>query len=36
MTHPYIPPQVKTAAEIEVQTQATNNEFANLKAELTE
>ena len=34
MRHPYVPPQVKTAAEIEIETQATNNdEFANLKAE---
>ena len=33
MTHPYVPPQAKTAAEIEAETQSTNNEFAKLKAE---
>ena len=33
MTHPYVPPQVKTADEIEIKTSETNNEFAKLKAE---
>ena len=33
MTHPYVPPQVKTADEIEIETSETNNEFAKLKAE---
>ena len=33
MTHPHVPPQVKTADEIEIETQATNDEFAKLKAE---
>ena len=28
-----VPPQAKTAAEIEAETQSTNNEFAKLKAE---
>ena len=32
MTHPYVSPQAKTAAEIEAETQSTNNAFANLKA----
>ena len=29
MNHPYVPPQVKTAAETEIETQATNDEFTN-------
>ena len=33
MIHPYVPPQVKTADEIEIETSETNNEFAKLKAE---
>ena len=33
LTHPHVPPQVKTADEIEIETQATNDEFAKLKAE---
>ena len=33
MTHPHVPPQVKNADEIEIETQATNDEFAKLKAE---
>ena len=33
MTHPYVSPQVKTADEIEIETQATNDKFAKLKAE---
>lgn len=30
---PYVPPQVKTADEIEVETRETNDEIAKLKAE---
>ena len=30
---PYVPPQVKTADEIEVKTRETNDEIAKLKAE---
>lgn len=30
---PYVPPQVKTAGEIEVETRKTNDEIAKLKAE---
>ena len=33
MIHPYVSPQAKIAAEIEAETQSTNNAFANLKAE---
>ena len=33
ITHPYVSPQVKTADETEIETQATNEEFAKLKAE---
>lgn len=32
-THPYVPPQLKTADEIEIEKRATKNEFAKLKAE---
>ena len=32
-THPYVPPQVPTADEIETEEQATDNVFAKLKAE---
>ena len=31
--HPYVPPQVKTADEIEVETRETTDEIAKLKAE---
>ena len=30
---PYVPPQVKTADEIEVETRETNDEIPKLKAE---
>lgn len=33
MMHPYVPPQVKTADEIEVETRETTDEIAKLKAE---
>ena len=33
MMHPYFPPQVKTADEIEIETSKTNEEFTELKAE---
>ena len=33
ITHPHVPPQVQTADEIDIETQAANNEFAELKAE---
>ena len=33
MTHPYVSPQVQTAAEIEIETRQIDDEFAKLKAE---